>query len=124
MQPCRREIRVNRGGGVGTAKQVPQEEWQNSSIHLDSTCTEDAGAARLLDTDLLEFSGTPDSLGSPTWLQAQNMSCEWCEEPACGSQSWRQVICVDTELSGGCRSLLCIVRNVPAGVEWGNKGIR
>lgn len=25
------------------------------------------------------------------------------------------------ELSMGCRSLLCITRNVPAGVEWGTK---
>jgi len=31
---------------------------------------------------------------------------------------------VDTELSMGCRTLLCITRNVPAGVEWGNKGVR
>lgn len=72
VQPCRREIRVSRGGG---AKQVPQGEQQNSSAQLDCACTEDEGALRLLDAELLGFSGTPDSLVSPTWLQPWKMSC-------------------------------------------------
>lgn len=66
MQPCSREIRVNRGGGVGNSRAGAPG---GTAAHLDCTCMEDEGAARLLNTDLLEFSGTAGSLVSPTCLQ-------------------------------------------------------